>query len=58
MVQGLDVHRADSISRSNNRSLATMLQACADKLENEIRDFGNPPVFPTEDAKIDEAPAV
>ncbi len=33
------------------------MQACADKLKQELEDYGDPPQFPVEEA-IDEATAV
>jgi hypothetical protein len=43
------------------RSLRHAGQACADKLKKEIKQFGNPPVFPAEpeaeaEAKDEEEP--
>lgn len=31
------------------------LQACADKLNNELEEFGNPPRFPSDEAMPDAA---
>ena len=30
------------------------LQACADKLQREIEEYGYPPVFPLEEEKVEE----
>lgn len=37
--------------------LPTLLQACADKLDRDLQQYGCPPKFPTEDEEMEEAAA-